>query len=66
MQDNQIQPIHLVAQELTEKTLELANFKIAYQQLHEEYNELKKLKELVDSNKKLKDLVEELKAKEEK
>lgn len=66
MQDNQIQPIHLVAQELTEKTLELANFKIAYQQLHEECNELKKLKKLVDSNKKLKDLVEELKAKEEK
>lgn len=66
MQDNQIQPIHLVAQELTEKTLELANFKIAYQQLHEECNELKKLKELVDSNKKLKDLVKELKAKEEK
>lgn len=66
MQDNQIQPIHLVAQELTEKTLELANFKIAYQQLHEECNELKKLKELVDSNKELKELVEELKAKEEK
>lgn len=66
MQDNQIQPIHLVAQELTEKTLELANFKIAYQQLHEKYNELKALQDLVNSNKKLKDLVEELKAKEEK
>lgn len=66
MQHNEIQPIHLIAQELSEKTVELAHYKVAYQQLNEEVEELKGLKELIDSNKELKELVEELKSKEEK
>ena len=66
MQLNEIQPIHLIAQELSEKTVELAHYKVAYQQLTEEVEELKELKELIDSNKDLKELVDELKAKEDK
>lgn len=65
MQHNEIQPIHLIARELSEKTVELAHYKVAYQQLTEEVEELKELKELIDSNKELKELVDELKAKEE-
>ena len=65
MQHNEIQPIHLIAQELSEKTVELAHYKVAYQQLNEEVEELKGLKELIDSNKELKELVEKLKSKEE-
>ena len=66
MQHNEIQPIHLIAQELSEKTVELAHYKVAYQLLNEEVEELKGLKELIDSNKELKELVEEIKSKEEK
>ena len=66
MQDNTIQPIHLIAQELSEKTVELAQYKVAYQLLNGEVEELKGLKELIDSNKELKELVEEIKFKEEK
>lgn len=66
MQDNKVQPIHLIAQELSEKTVELAHYKVAYQQLTEEVEELKGLKELIDSNQELKELVEELKSKEDK
>lgn len=66
MQHNEVQPIHLIAQELSEKTVELAHYKIAYQQLNEEVEELKGLKELIDSNQELKELVEELKSKEDK
>mgnify|MGYP000998362858 CR=1 FL=1 len=64
--DNQLQPIHLIAQELNEKTVELAHYKVAYQLLNDEVEELKGLKELIDSNKELKELVEEIKSKEEK
>lgn len=66
MQHNEVQPIHLIAQELNEKTVELAYYKVAYLQLNEEAEELKGLKELIDSNKELKELVEEIKSKEEK
>lgn len=66
MQHNEIQPIHLIAQELSEKTVELAHYKVAYQLLNEEVEELKGLKELIDSNKELKELVEEIKSKEDK
>ncbi len=66
MQHNEVQPIHLIAQELSEKTVELAHYKVAYQQLNEEVEELKGLKELIDSNQELKELVEELKSKEDK
>lgn len=66
MQHNEVQPIHLIAQELNEKTVELAYYKVAYQQLYEEVEELKGLKELIDSNQELKELVEELKSKEDK
>lgn len=66
MQHNEVQPIHLIAQELSEKTVELAHYKAAYLQLTEEVEELKELKELIDSNQELKELVEELKSKEDK
>lgn len=66
MQHNEVQPIHLIAQELSEKTVELAHYKVAYQLLNEEVEELKGLKELIDSNQELKELVEELKSKEDK
>lgn len=65
MINNQVQPIHLIAQELSEKTVELAHYKVAYQQLTEEVENLKELKELIDSNKELKELVDKLKSKEE-
>lgn len=57
MNDNQLQPIHLVAQELAEKTIELANYKIAYEQVNSEYAKLKKI---IDSNEEIKKLVEKL------
>ena len=47
--DNQIQPIDLIAQELSEKTMQLAHYKVAYNQLSTELEakekELKELKE---------------------
>lgn len=55
MNDNQLQPIHLVAQELAEKTIELANYKIAYEQVNSEYTKLKKI---IDSNEEIKKLIE--------
>lgn len=36
MSNNDLQPIYLVLQELSEKTLELANLKEAYQSLYNE------------------------------
>ena len=66
--ENNIQPIHIVAQELSEKTIELATFRIAYENLNNENKELKKeseelneLKELINSNEQLKALVEKVK-----
>ena len=47
--DKQLQPIDLIAQELSQKTIELANYKIAYNELTKELEskekELKELKE---------------------
>ena len=47
--DNQLQPIDLIAQELSEKTIQLANYKVAYNELRKELGvkekELKALKE---------------------
>ena len=47
--DNQLQPINLIAQELSEKTMQLAHYKVAYNKLTEELEakekELKELKE---------------------
>ena len=58
--DNQLQPIDLIAQELSEKTIELANYRVAYNKL---INELeakeKELKELKETK------VEEVKHEEE-
>ncbi|MEZ7740503.1 hypothetical protein O3794_02885 [Gemella sanguinis] len=59
MENNQIQPIHLIAQELAETKIELANYKIAYETMNAELKELRKLKETIDSNEELKSLVEE-------
>ena len=47
--DNQVQPIDLIAQELSEKTMQLAHYKVAYNELNKELEakekELKALKE---------------------
>ncbi len=47
--DNQLQPIDLIAQELSEKTMQLAHYKVAYNELTKELEskekELKELKE---------------------
>lgn len=47
--DNQLQPIDLIAQELSEKTMQLAHYKVAYNKLINELEakekELKELKE---------------------
>ena len=59
--ENKLQPIHLIAQELAESKIELANYKIAYEILLNENKELKELKELVNSNEQLKALVEKVK-----
>lgn len=61
MENNQIQPIHIVAQELSEKTIELATYRLAYENVNQENKELKELKELVNSNEQLKALVEKVK-----
>ena len=51
--DNQLQPIDLIAQELSEKTMQLAHYKVAYNELtkeleakEKELKELKKAKEV--------------------
>nr|DAE13986.1 MAG TPA: hypothetical protein [Siphoviridae sp. ctxrg1] len=47
--DNQLQPIDLITQELSEKTMQLAHYKVAYNELTKELEakekELKALKE---------------------
>lgn len=47
--DKQMQPIDLIAQELSQKTIELAHYKVAYNELTNELEakekELKELKE---------------------
>ena len=47
--DNTLQPIDLIAQELSEKTMQLAHYKVAYNELSKELEakekELKELKE---------------------
>lgn len=47
--DKQLQPIDLIAQELSEKTMQLAHYKVAYNELNNELQakekELKALKE---------------------
>lgn len=47
--DNKLQPIDLIAQELSEKTMQLAHYKVAYNELTNELEakdkELKELKE---------------------
>lgn len=63
--DKQIQPIDLIAQELSQKTIELANYKVAYEQLYSENVELRKLEELINKNSDLKELVDEIKNKQE-
>mgnify|MGYP000891805463 FL=1 len=63
--DKQIQPIDLIVQELSQKTIELANYKVAYEQLYSENAELRKLEELINTNTDLRELVEEIKNKQE-
>lgn len=61
MSNNDLQPIYLVLQELSEKTLELANLKVAYQNLYNECEELRSLKKLVDENKDIKKMLDNVK-----
>nr|DAE91663.1 MAG TPA: Speriolin N terminus [Caudoviricetes sp.] len=63
--DKQIQPIDLIAQELSQKSIELAHYKVAYEELYKENAELKKLEELINTNTDLKELIEEIKNKQE-
>lgn len=63
--DNKVQPLDLIAQELSQKTIELAHYKVAYEELYNENAELRKLKELINTNTDLKELVEEIKNKQE-
>ena len=63
--DNQIKPIDIIADELSKKTIELANYKVAYEQLYSENVELRKLEELINTNAELKESVEEIKNKQE-
>nr|DAT96784.1 MAG TPA: hypothetical protein [Bacteriophage sp.] len=62
MENNQLQPIHLIAQELAETKIELANYKIAYDNLSTEH---KKIQDLINNNEELKELVEKLSSKGE-
>ena len=55
--NDKLQPIHLIVQELSEKTIELANYKIAYDNLSTEH---KKIQDLINNNEELKELVEKL------
>ena len=52
--DNKLQPIDLIAQELSEKTMQLAHYKVAYNELTNELQakekELKELKETKEVN----------------
>ena len=58
--DNQLQPIDLIAQELSEKTMQLAHYKVAYNELTNELEaKEKELKELKETK------VEEVKHEEE-
>ncbi|MDU6765826.1 MAG: hypothetical protein E6446_00360 [Gemella haemolysans] len=58
--DNQLQPIDLIAQELSEKTMQLAHYKVAYNNLTNELEaKEKELKELKETK------VEEVKHEEE-
>ena len=63
--DNQLQVVGFILQELSEKTLELAKYKAAYETLYNENAELRKLQELINNNTDLKELVEEIKNKQE-
>ena len=57
----QLQPIDLIAQELSEKTMQLAHYKVAYNELTNELEaKEKELKELKETK------VEEVKHEEEK
>ena len=58
--DKQLQPIDLIAQELSEKTIQLAHYKVAYNELTNELEaKEKELKELKETK------VEEVKHEEE-
>ena len=58
--DNQLQAIDLIAQELSEKTMQLAHYKVAYNELSNELQaKEKELKELKETK------VEEVKHEEE-
>lgn len=55
--EDKLQPIHLIAQELAETKIELANYKIAYDNLSTEH---KKIQDLINNNEELKELVDKL------
>lgn len=55
--DDKLQPIHLLAQELAETKIELATYKVAYENLSTAH---KKIEDLINNNEELKELVEKL------
>lgn len=55
--DDKLQPIHLLAQELAETKIELATYKVAYENLNTAH---KKIEDLINNNEELKELVEKL------
>ena len=64
--NNKIKPIDIIADELSKKSIELAHYKVAYDELYSENAKLRKLEELVNSDSELKELLDKkIKAKEE-
>lgn len=55
--DDKLKPIHLLAQELAETKIELATYKVAYENLSTAH---KKIEDLINNNEELKELVEKL------
>lgn len=55
--DDKLQPIHLLAQELAEIKIELATYKVAYENLSTAH---KKIEDLINNNEELTELVEKL------
>lgn len=55
--EDKLQPIHLLAQELAETKIELATYKVAYDNLSAAH---KKIEDLINNNEELQELVEKL------
>lgn len=63
--NEKIKPINLIANELTETKIQLAEYRVAYQELYEEVERLKQIETLIENNKELKELIDEIKESKE-